>query len=109
MAPAAIARYTDCTLAFLGITLDTVLFEATLSTEKVNKLGNTLTKFLGKKKFSKREFLSLVGSLSFACKVVVPGRAFLSRMVSLRYSVHELHNKVYLNKQVTQDIHLVIY
>ena len=94
------------TLEFLGITLDTVLFEARLSTEKVNKLGDTLTSVLGKKKCSKRELLSLVGSLSFACKVVVPGRAFLSRMISLSYSVHELHHKVYLNKQVTQDIHL---
>ena len=94
------------TFEFLGITLDTILFEARLSTEKVNKLGDTLTKVLGKNKCSKRELLSLVGSLNFACKVVVPGRAFLSRMISLSYSVQELHHKIYLNKQVTQDIHL---
>ena len=81
------------TLEFLVITLDTVLFEARLSTEKVNKLGDTLTKFLGKNKCSKRELLSLVGSLSFACKVVVPGRAFLSRMIMSKLKDHTLNVK----------------
>ena len=49
-------------LEFLGITLDTVLLEARLSTEKVSKLREIISLFLSKNKCSKRELLSLIGS-----------------------------------------------
>ena len=93
-------------LEFLGITLDTILLEASLSVEKIEALKDKLRSFLGKKKASKRDLLSLIGSLSFACKVVVPGRRFLSRLIALSCSVRELHFMVYLNTQVKYDIQL---
>ena len=91
-------------LEFLGITLDSVNMEARLSTEKVLKLRNDIHVFSGRKKCSKRELLSLIGSLSFACKVIVPGRPFLARLISLSCTVKKLHYKVYLNKQVREDL-----
>ena len=43
-------------------------------------------------------YLSLAGSINFACKNVVPGGAFLSRLIQLCHSVHELHYYAHLNK-----------
>ena len=86
---------TTC-LDFLGITLDTLLMEARLPQDKVEKFRALIATFTTCKKCTKRELLSLVGSFSFACKVIVPGRTFLSRMIRLSCTVKELHYHVYL-------------
>ena len=80
--------------------------EAKLSVEKVGKLCDLLRSFQGKKICTKRELLSLVGSLSFSCKVVLPGRSFLSRIIALSCTVKKLYHKVYLNSNVRQDFEL---
>ena len=93
-----------CTcLEFLGIVLDTILMEARLSKEKVEDLKEKLQDFQGKKKVTQLEILSLVGSLSFACKVITPGRSFLSRLIAKAYSVQELHHLVRTSKDLRED------
>ena len=93
-----------CTcLEFLGIVLDTVLMEARLSKEKIEDLKEKLQDFQGKKKVTQLEILSLVGSLSFACKVITPGRSFLSRLIAKAYSVQELHHLVRTSKDLRED------
>lgn len=65
-----------------------------------------LCSFLSRTKVTKRELLSLIGSLSFACRVVVPGRTFLSRLISLSCSVRKLDFKIYLTRQVKEDLRI---
>lgn len=91
-------------LEFLGITLDTVKLEASLSKEKIKKLRQEIQSFLTIKKCSKRELLSLIGSLSFACKVVVPGRIFLHRLITLSCTVKRLHHQIYINQGTKEDL-----
>lgn len=62
------------TLEFLGILLDTARMEARLPNEKLARVRQTVTVWLGKKSATKREILSLVGLLKHAAKVVRPGR-----------------------------------
>jgi hypothetical protein len=93
-------------IEFLGITLDTINMEARLSKEKISKLHTDVTLFLNRKKCTQRELLSIIGSLSFACKVITPGRSFLSRLISKAYSVRELHFKVRLSKADQRDFKL---
>ena len=78
--------------------------EARLSDAKVLKLKSELSAMQARNKCTKREMLSLVGSLSFACKVIVPGRSFLSRLINLTCTVREMYHKLYLNKQVRKDL-----
>ena len=94
---------TTC-LDFLGITLDTLLMEARLPPDKVDKLVALISTFSSRRKCTKRELLSLIGSFSFASKVIVPGRTFLSRMIRLSCSVSELHYHVYLNNAFREDL-----
>ena len=78
--------------------------EARLSIEKIEKLKDDISAFSQKKRCTKRELLSLVGSLGFACKVIVPGRSFLSRIITLSCTVSRLHHRVYINTQVRDDL-----
>ena len=105
LAPHKVVGPTQC-LEFLGIILDTVTMEARLSQEKQQKLLALLDSFANWRKCTKRELLSLIGSLSFATKVVAPGRTFLSRMIKLSCTVSSLNHLVYLNQSVREDIHM---
>ena len=66
-------------LSFLGIILDTDCMEIRLPSEKLTRMQALLQTWLPKKKASKREILSLVGTLQHVTKVIRPGRAFVSR------------------------------
>ena len=85
-------------LEFLGIILDSDLMEARLSEQKVHKLQELISSMQPRRKCTKRQLLSLIGSLSFATKVIVPGRPFLSRLIKLSTTAHQLDHFVYLNQ-----------
>lgn len=65
---------------FLGIELDSILMQARLPSDKLAKARNTVNDLLKRATIPHRELESAVGFLSFAAKVVVPGRAFLRRL-----------------------------
>ena len=52
----------------------------------------------------KRDVLSLIGSLSHACKVVRPGRTFLRRLIDLSTTVKQLEHFIRLNHDAWSDI-----
>ena len=70
-------------LIFAGIELDTNTMETQLPNNKITKTKTFLSDFLRHKKVSLKETQSLIGLLNFACSVVVPGRAFLRRLIDL--------------------------
>ena len=67
-------------LEYLGILLDTDLLEARLP---LDELKSALNSWLERLSCSKRELLSLIGSLSFAAKIVPAGRTFFRRFIDL--------------------------
>ena len=71
------------TLSFAGIELDSVLLEARLPSDKLDKCRSLISEFLHRKKVTLKEVLSLTGLSDFACSVVRPGRAFLGRLIDL--------------------------
>ena len=71
------------TLTFLGIDLDVKQALAILPKDKVQKCSQLLQNVLSKKKITLHALQSLLGSLKFACRAIVPGRAFLRRLYSL--------------------------
>ena len=103
VAPKKVEGPVTC-IEFLGITLDSIKMETRISDDKLGKLREEVEAFQERRKCTKRELLSLIGSLGFACKVVVPGRSFLSRLINLSCSIKQLHHKVYLNKHVKEDM-----
>ena len=65
---------------FLGIEIDSVRMQARLPPDKLTRARNTVKDLLNRAKIPHRELESAVGFLSFAAKIVIPGRAFLRRL-----------------------------
>ena len=91
-------------LTFLGIEIDTVAMTIRLPKEKLAEVKQLLATWGVRKKRTKRELLSLIGLLSFACKVVKPGRIFLRRLIDLSTVVSNLDHFIYLNREARADI-----
>ena len=67
---------------FLGIELDSNLMQARLPPDKLIRARNTVENLLNRPTIPHRELEAAVGFLSFAAKIVIPGRAFLRRLFS---------------------------
>lgn len=92
-------------LTFLGIELDTIHMEARLPQVKVEKIRTVLGATRKRKKVTLRELQSLIGLLNHACCVVVPGRAYLRRLIDLTKGKTKPHHYIRLNKQARLDMH----
>ena len=62
----------------MGIELDSTRMEARLPEDKLQRTWDLFTSFTKRRSVSLVELQSLVGTLQFACKTVVPGRTFCS-------------------------------
>ena len=93
-------------LAFAGIEVDTLRMEACLPLDKTTKCKTLISTFLRRKKVTLREIQSLIGLLNFVCSVVVPGRAFLRRLIDLTKGVKFPHHFIRLNKSSKADLGL---
>ena len=91
-------------LTFLGIEIDSVNMEMRLPAEKLARLRDTIEQWKGSKSCTKRELLSLIGQLGHACKVVKPGRIFLSQMIKLSTVAKQLDHHIRLNQAFQADL-----
>lgn len=73
---------TSQVLEFMGIILVFTLMEALLPEDKPTCLRTLLASFKGQCSVCLVDLQSLKGALQFACKVVVPGRTFLQRIIN---------------------------
>ena len=94
----------DRALQSAGITLDTELMEVRLPEEKLDKYLSQLNYFCSRKRVTLKELRSLIGLLNFACCVVVPGRAFLRRLIDLTRGVRKPTHHVRLTKESKYDL-----
>ena len=72
--------------------------------KKLKDLLGKLDAWGNRSHVTKRELLSLIGSLSFAAKVVKPGRTFMRRLIDLSTSVAELSDIIDLSGPALEDI-----
>ena len=79
-------------IVLLGMELDSVSLEIHLPREKLANLKSLIHSWRGRKACRKRELLSLIGSLSHACKAVRSGRAFLHRLIDLSTTASHLEH-----------------
>lgn len=93
-------------LTFAGIELDCIRFEARLPQEKVDKCIKGIKNARGRNKITLRNLQSLIGSLNFACSVIVPGRVFLRRMINLTIGKNNPHHYIRFTKEIQQDFHI---
>ena len=92
------------TLSFAGIELDSIKSEARLPQEKISKCVETISIFLSRNKVTLKDIQSLIGLLNFACSVIVPGRAFLRRLIDLTRGITKAHHFIRLRHEVKEDL-----
>ena len=97
-----------CTrLTFLGIELDSVAMEVRwLPDVKLARLRESLALAMWRRKKAckKRDLLSIIGSLSHACKVVKHRRSFLRRLIGLSKLAKKSDHYLCLNREARSDI-----
>lgn len=91
-------------ITFMGLELDSINMVARLPVEKLNKLRVLLTQYAKARKIKLKDLQSLLGLLNFCCSVVVPGRAFLRRLIDLTKKVTRPSHRITLNKDSRKDI-----
>lgn len=103
LAPEKTEGPTTC-LTFAGIELDTVCMEARLPADKRLKAIQQIQELLPKKRVTLKELQSIIGFLNFCCKVVIPGRAFLRRLMNLTIGLSKPSHHVRLNAEAKADL-----
>ena len=82
--------------------------EARLPEDKLAKgRRRLLEEFLTRqKKVTLRDLQSLIGVLNLACTVIVPGRAFLRRLIDMTMGVQKPYHHIRLTRQAKYDLKL---
>ena len=91
-------------LVFLGILIDTNSMETSLPDDKLHELISELQSWSTRNKCFKRELLSLIGRLNFACQIIPAGCFCLRRLIDLSTSARLPHHHVTMNPEARHDI-----
>jgi len=91
-------------LGIEGIELDTENQVARLPDDKLQNCLFMIKDFLYRKKVTLKELQSIGGLLNFACRVVLPGRAFLRRLFDLSRGLQKPHHRVKLKGGCKEDL-----
>ena len=78
--------------------------ETSLPDDKLHELLSELRSWSSYKKCLKRELLSLIGKLNFACRIIPAGRIFLLRLIDLSTQARLPHHHVTMNRKARHDI-----
>ena len=94
----------DQCLAFVGITIDSIKMETRLPVDKIQKATELLSKYSRKRSIRLHELQSLLGFLAFCCKVILPGRCFLRRLIDLTIGTSNRWHHITLKSQARADM-----
>ena len=87
-----------------GIEVDTIMMQLRLPQDKLDEVSRLVDEMHNKKKVSLKSLQSLIGKLGFACRVIIPGRAFLRRLHDLTKGVTRPYRMVRLNNEARADL-----
>ncbi|XP_070190042.1 uncharacterized protein [Littorina saxatilis] len=94
---------TTC-LKFLGLIVDTVALQVRIPQDKLMELKRQVSEFLCKPKVTLRQLQSLIGKLNFACRAVVPGRAFCRRLIDATRGVKRPFHHIRITAAMREDL-----
>ena len=104
LAPEKTVGPTSC-LTFAGIELDASAMTARLPADKLlAKAIGMISSALQNNRLTLQELQSIIRFLNFACKVVVPGRAFLRRLINLTLGIKKSNHFIWLTSLAKADL-----
>ena len=91
-------------LTFLGIQIDTDAMCLSLAQDKLARIRSLVLAWRNRQAATRRELQSLIGHLSHAAFVVLPGRTFLRRMIDLMKIAKAPKHHVRLTAEFRSDL-----
>ena len=91
-------------ITFLGIEVDSIAMCLRLPDEKLVQVRQELSRFLLRKRASKKQLQSLAGKLNFCASVVYGGRVFSRRIINTINLLKEGSHKIKLSSSIKADI-----
>ncbi|XP_070211711.1 uncharacterized protein [Littorina saxatilis] len=79
--------------------------EVRLPEDKRSALQAVIASFIdGKNKSTLKELQSLIGSLNFACRAVIPGRAFCRRLIDATRGARKPNHRIRITEAMKEDL-----
>ena len=94
----------NSSLSFLGIQIDSVTAQLSLPADKLARIQRLVNEWYARRKCSKAELQSLLGTLNHAASVVGPGRTFMRELIDLLKTVSARQHHIRLNAAARSDI-----
>lgn len=91
-------------IVFLGLELDSVQMVVRIPMSKVTELGEKIRDMLKKQRVTLRVMQSLIGSLNFACRAIIPGRPFCRRLINSIRGLSKPHHHLRITKNIKRDL-----
>ena len=92
------------TVVLHGIEVDTVAMSLRLPQDKLQEARHKVLSLSKRKSVTLKELQSVLGTLSFACRAIVPGRAFLRRLFALTKGVSSPSFHIRLTREARRDL-----
>lgn len=93
-------------IVFLGLQIDSVEMVVSIPLQKINTIIEKVRTALQSNKMSLKQLQSLIGSLSFVCKAISPGRAFLRRLIDLTKGTTRAWHQIRITVGAKQDLQI---
>lgn len=93
-------------ITYLGLQIDSESQTVSIPHEKLVKVTEKVDTALAANSLTLKKLQSLIGSLSFVCRAISPGRAFLRRLIDLTCGVRQAWFKISLSKGAKDDLRM---
>ena len=93
-------------MTFLGYEIDSIRIEVSLPLDRLTKCRELIHTCCQKPKLTLRQRQSILGTLNFACAVIMPGRAFLRRLIDLTMGISKPFHFIRITKEMREDVQL---
>ena len=90
----------------MGLEIDSIRQLVSVPQEKLQEIISKVSGALESEKLTLRELQSLVGSLSFICRAVPPGRAFLRHLIDLQIGIKKAWHKIRISPGAKADLRM---
>lgn len=93
-------------ICFLGLELDSANMVVRIPADKIVELVEKIECVLSKDKVTLLTMQSLIGSLNFCCRAIVPGRPFCRRLINSICGLTKHYHHLRVNKGIKLDLQM---
>ena len=93
-------------ICFLGLEIDTEEFVVRIPLPKIEEITSKIQELLLREKCKLKQMQSLIGSLNFACRAIVPGRPFCRRLINATCGLKKPHHHLRITVEMKKDMKL---